>query len=300
MHDRLLELMALDRLIELIDTDRLRALVERQLPVIELLEALGAKGDVDPSAVRALLAALPASAERGAPRPVAAPTSYLHAIAALRGAPVDGQPDIGPILATQQIYVGPNTLTKDGKTVGYVYVGVIDPTAPTPVHRERFTFADRDAWLKGEAAIRNDGKWPDGGDSNVYARDRRNKDLVDKASTLTYMATLDFTYDGLPPKDKAVGIEPPAGAERRAFKVDVSGLGKDKGRLLRDVFVLGRAQIVVDHWVLASDYKPVQEGVTIGFSPMSGTPPSLEAFIAEAHALGFKWYVQTVYQVLPV
>lgn len=304
MHTRLLDLMTLDRLVDLIGPDRLRALVERQLPVLELLGALGAKVDVDPAAVRHLLDALPASAP--APMTASAPAgegrAYLDGIGALVGVETDSQPFEVPRVPGQQVYIGPNTLVKGGQTLGGVFVGLLDPTDPKPVHRERFVFSDRDAWLKGELAIKNEGAWPDWDETDKYAREARNAALTGGNPVPTHMATLDFTYDGLPSPSLAKGLEGslPSGAERRWFKVDVAGLGKDKGRLLREILTVAKTTLVVDHWTLAPDYKPIQQGVTIGFDPQPDPAPTLEQFLTDAHALKHAWYVQTVYQILPV
>lgn len=311
MHDPLIKLMTLDRLVDLIGHDRLRALVERQLPVIELLEALGGKDTIDAAAVRTLLAALPAS-PAASPGPVSSPDprgdldGYLAAIGELLDFVPTEQPIAIPNPRPSQIHVGPNFLLKNGVPAGYCHTSIIDPTATPLQWRERFLLTDKDAWLKGEVEIQNEESgWPDWDHTDDHARARRNADLGRTDVISRFMMTLDFYYWSLPPAtsvDKVATLAGKFPGERRHFDaIIVDGTSAaPKGRILREISPIGAATVVIDHWTLAADYKPPQKTISLAFEPVTGAVPSLKAFFDHARAQGHAWYVQTVYHIQPV
>lgn len=316
MHDSLIKLMTLDRLVDLIGHDRLRALVERQLPVIELLEALGGKDTVDAEAVRRLLAALPAGSQQPttpsptstpAPAPAPAPAidGYLDAIRELLDFVPTDQPIGIPDPRPSQTYVGPNFLVKNGSPAGFCHTSIIDPTATPLRWRERFLLTDKDAWLKGEVEIQNeDAGWPDWDNTDDHARVRRNADLARTDVISRWMMTLDFYYWSLPPAtavDKVATLAGKFPGERRHFDaIVVDGTGATpKGRILREISPIGEATVVIDHWTLAADYQPPQKTISLAFEPITGAVPTLKVFFDYARAQGHAWYVQTVYHIQP-
>lgn len=311
MHDQLIKLMTLDRLVDLIGPARLRALVERQLPVIELLDALGGRDTIDADTVRRLLAALPAPS--ATPTDMAAPSalatdldSYLVAIRELLDFVPTDQPINLPNPRPSQIHVGPNLLLKNGIPAGFCHTSIIDPTATPLRWRERFLLTDKDAWLKGEVEIQNEESgWPDWDHTDDHARVRRNADLARTDVISRWMMTLDFYYWSLPPAtavDKVATLAGRFPGERRHFDaIVVDGTSAaPKGRILREISPIGEATVVIDHWTLAPDYQPPQKTISLAFEPVTGAVPTLKVFFDYARAQGHAWYVQTVYHIQPV
>lgn len=306
MNDQLLNLLTLDRLVELIGADRLKALIERRLPIIELLAALGGTGDTQVNAVRALLASWPAEGTTSPATPIA---GSLAALATLTSSPAPDRPGQGwsiegpdgPVpFETTQTYIGPNWLTIGSQTVGYCHTSEFSTTHS----RERFIFADQDDWLDGLVTIERQGTWTNPSASESEARQRRITDLSSTTVAANWMTTMTFNYANIPTATQVsglvgAGLATPSSSRHFDVKVLNAGSPTVRGRMLRDTYETGKEPLIVDHWTLIENYIPPNGTAALAFQERT-TVPTLAEFFEYARDKNHKWYVQTVYQIQPV
>lgn len=336
MHDRLVQLLALDRLVELIGADRIRAMADRQLPLLALLDALDGRRTLDADAVRALAAALPATATPATaampPAPVTADpaqpaavgggiTAYFEAARALIGDVPESQPMSSDRGQTTQIYVGPNVLVLArprpgaalGADLGRCFVSQTT-AAGGGAWRERFVVADPTDWLEGRLDIK---RTADAWDTLEGSEERARKERDVYAATVAQgsTVTLDFQYTDPPTAtqrqallDAAVKV---SGVERRLFEViartpSAAGPTTLQGWLYRERFTTSSRDVVLDQWRLRHDYRFPTATSPLGFVRVT-EPATLAAFFARvddyeaAQGTGPKgWYVQTAYQMQPL
>lgn len=309
MNDALLNLLTLDRLVELIGADRLKALIERRLPIIELLAALGGSGDTQVNAVRALLASWPAE---GNSSPATALPGALAPLATLTDSPAADRPGQtriiegpdGPVVVEPaQTYIGPNTLRVGTQTVGYCHTSEFTGPSGT-LSRERFLFTDRDDWLDGLVTIERQGTWSSVSASESEARQRRITDLSSTTVVANWMTTMTFNYANIPTATEvanlvAAGLATPSSSRHFDVRVLNAGSPTVRGRLLRDSYETGKEPLVVDHWTLIENYIPPDGTATLAFQERTSVP-TLAEFFQYARDKNHKWYVQTVYQIQPV
>jgi hypothetical protein len=308
MNDALLNLLTLDRLVELIGADRLKALIERRLPVIELLAALDGSGDTQVNALRALLASWPAE---GNP-PSTSTAGTLEALATLTRTPSRDRPGQSLIIEGEegdieieptQTYVGPNGLILSGVQVGYCHTSEFTSTTGT-LSRERFLFTDRDDWLDGLVTIERQGTWSSPSASESEARQRRITDLSSTTVMANWMTTMTFNYANIPTASEvagliAAGLATPSSSRHFDVKVLNAGSPTVRGRMLRDTYETGKEPLIVDHWTLIENYIPPNGTAALAFQERT-TVPTLAEFFQYARDKNHKWYVQTVYQIQPV
>lgn len=309
MNDQLLNLLTLDRLVELIGADRLKALIERRLPIIELLAALGGTGDTQVNAVRALLASWPAE---GNPSPATPIAGSLAPLATLANSPAADRP--GQILILEgpngdvqiepnQTYIGPNALILSGVTVGYCHTSEFTTTTGT-LSRERFLFTDQNDWLDGLVTIERQGTWSSTSASESEARQRRITDLSSTTVAANWMTTMTFNYANIPTATQVsglvgAGLATPSSSRHFDVRVLNAGSPTVRGRMLRDTYETGKEPLIVDHWTLIENYIPPNGTAALAFQERT-TVPTLAEFFEYARDKNHKWYVQTVYQIQPV
>ncbi len=320
MRDALERLMLLD----LIDPARLKALVERQIPALEVFALLGGQ-PLDLEAVRARLAGWTDEADGPDPRPAGGSASdYLGAVEALADPATRVVPDAQPAgysdTPDTQTYVGPHRLFYPGDDapgvwdrdeVGRMNTSVTDDTAADKLGdltdtglkwRERLVTADPEAWLSGRVGLASTGEayadWVEVDERARAAHQTAVDELTAYIKALDvpfgdkprlYEATMDFQYFEVPTAADAGPLDdaPPAGLERRLFEVIVTGGGASnrQGLLLRDIVPLGSSARIVDHWVLGPGYTPPQKDVGLLFErDETNAPKSLKAFFEYAHA----------------